>query len=58
MVVLKKIKRKGEESDERKKNNESGSYYGYATYFTGNKTKYSGVTYYNPVYVIQNNRLP
>lgn len=36
----------------------SGSYYGYATYFTGNKTTYGGVTYYNPVYVIQNNRLP
>lgn len=36
----------------------NGSYYGYATYFTGNKTTYAGVTYYNPVYVIQNNRLP
>lgn len=36
----------------------NGSYYGYATYFTGNKTTYSRVTYYNPVYVIQNNRLP
>lgn len=35
-----------------------GSYYGYATYFTGNKTTYGGVTYYNPVYVIQYNRLP
>lgn len=35
-----------------------GSYYGYATYFTGNKTTYFGVTYYNPIYVIQNNRLP
>lgn len=36
----------------------NGSYYGYATYFSGNKTTYAGVTYYNPVYVIQNNRLP
>lgn len=36
----------------------SGSYYGYATRFTGNKTQYAGVTYYNPVYVVQNNRLP
>lgn len=36
----------------------NGSYYGYATYFTGNKTKYSTVTYYNPVYIIRNNRLP
>lgn len=36
----------------------SGSYYGYATYFSGNKTTYAGVTYYNPIFVIQNNRLP
>ena len=36
----------------------AGSYYGYATYFSGNKTNYSGVTYYNPVYVINNSRLP
>jgi len=36
----------------------NGSYYGYATYFTGNKISFRGVTYYNPVYVIQNNRLP
>lgn len=36
----------------------SGGYYGYATKFTGNKVNYSGVTYYNPVYVINNNRLP
>lgn len=36
----------------------SGSYYGYATYFTGNKTVYGGVTYYNPMYVIQNGKLP
>ena len=35
-----------------------GGYYGYATYFTGNKVTYGGVTYYNPVYVINNNRLP
>lgn len=36
----------------------NGNYYGYATYFTGNKTTYAGVTYYNPVYVIENHRLP
>lgn len=36
----------------------AGSYYGYASSFTGNKTKYSGVTYYNPEYVIQYDRLP
>lgn len=35
-----------------------GSYYGYSTHFTGDKRQYGGVTYYNPVYVIQNNRLP
>lgn len=35
-----------------------GTYYGYASYFSGNRTTYSGVTYYNPIYVIQNNRLP
>lgn len=36
----------------------SGSYYGYSTYFTGNARVYNGITYYNPIYVIQNNRLP
>lgn len=36
----------------------NGAYYGYSSYFSGNKVTYSGVTYYNPVYVIQNNRLP
>ena len=36
----------------------SGSYYGYAYYFTGNKTTFSNVTYYNPLYVINNNKLP
>ncbi len=36
----------------------SGSYYGYGTYFTGDKTTYGGVTYYNPHYVISNRRLP
>lgn len=35
-----------------------GGYYGYATWFSGNKVTYEGVTYYNPVYVINNNRLP
>jgi murein DD-endopeptidase MepM/ murein hydrolase activator NlpD len=36
----------------------NGSYYGYGTYFTGNKTTYGGVTYYNPHYVIANKKLP
>ena len=36
----------------------NGNYYGYATYFTGNKVKYGGITFYNPVYVINNDRLP
>lgn len=36
----------------------NGSYYGYSTYFTGNAVNYQGVTYYNPVYIIQNGRLP
>lgn len=35
-----------------------GNYYGYATYFTGNKVNFRGVTYYNPLYVINNNCLP
>lgn len=35
-----------------------GGYYGYATKFSGNKTTYSGRTYYNPVYVIENGKLP
>lgn len=36
----------------------AGNYYGYSTKFSGNKTTYSGVTFYNPVYVINNDRLP
>lgn len=36
----------------------NGAYYGYATSFSGNKCTYGGVTYYNPCYVINNNRLP
>lgn len=36
----------------------NGSYYGYATYFSGNYKKYNGVVYYNPVYIIENQRLP
>lgn len=36
----------------------SGGYYGYAPYFTGNKVSYQGVTYYNPMYIVSNNRLP
>jgi len=35
-----------------------GGYYGYSTSFSGNKKYYEGVTYYNPVYVINNNKLP
>ena len=35
-----------------------GSYFGYVPYFTGNKTQYNGITYYNPAYVIKNNKLP
>ena len=35
-----------------------GGYYGYATKFSGNKTSYSGITYYNPKYVIENKKLP
>ncbi len=36
----------------------NGAYYGYATNVNGNKCTYGGVTYYNPCYVINNNRLP
>ena len=36
----------------------NGSYYGYATYFTGDKTTYQNVTYYNPEYIIANGCLP
>lgn len=38
----------------------SGGYWGYAysSNFTGNKAVYDGVTYYNPKYVVTNNRLP
>ncbi|MBD5112088.1 MAG: M23 family metallopeptidase [Ruminococcaceae bacterium] len=36
----------------------NGAYYGYASAFSGNKTTYSGVTYYNPIYVISNGKLP
>lgn len=36
----------------------NGDYYGYSTYFTGNSCKYRDVTYYNPVYVINNGKLP
>lgn len=35
-----------------------GGYYGYVSYVSGNKCSYGGATYYNPAYVIQNNRLP
>lgn len=36
----------------------NGGYYGYVPYFTGNKVTYNGTTYYNPLYVINNGRLP
>lgn len=36
----------------------NGRYYGYGTKFSGNKITYNGVTYYNPVYVINHNKLP
>lgn len=36
----------------------SGGYYGYITNSSGNARNYSGVTYYNPHYVITYNRLP
>ncbi len=36
----------------------NGGYYGYATKFSGNKTTYSGKTYYNPIYVVNNKKLP
>lgn len=35
-----------------------GTYYGYATRFSGNKTTFNGVTFYNPVFVVDNDRLP
>jgi len=38
--------------------NTSGGYYGYATSFTGNKVTFEGTTFYNPVYVIANGKLP
>lgn len=38
--------------------NSKGSYYGYATYFSGNSVNYQGTVFYNPVYVVNNNRLP
>lgn len=36
----------------------AGNYYGYIPYFTGDKSTYSGVTFYNPHYIVQNNQLP
>lgn len=36
----------------------AGSYYGYIDKKPGNKQKYSGVTYYNPHYIISKNKLP
>lgn len=36
----------------------NGGYYGYATSFSGNKVTYGGVTYYNPMYIINYDKLP
>ena len=36
----------------------AGNYYGYAYQFSGNKTTFNNVTYYNPMYVLQNKTLP
>ncbi len=36
----------------------NGNYYGYVPYFTGDKTTYEGVTFYNPHYIVQQNQLP
>ena len=36
----------------------SGGYYGYSTYFSSGSRYYQGVTYYNPLYVINNDKLP
>ena len=36
----------------------NGGYYGYAYRFSGDSVSFGGVIYYNPVYVIQNGRLP
>ena len=36
----------------------NGTYWGYSTYFTGNKRTYGGVTFYNPMYVVNYDKLP
>ena len=36
----------------------SGDYYGYAYAFSGNAKYFEGVTYYNPKYVVENDRIP
>jgi len=36
----------------------TGGYYGYVTYFTGNKVTYSGTTFYNPNYFVSYNAVP
>ena len=36
----------------------SNYYYGYAEKFTGNVKYYGGVIYYNPKYIVDNNKLP
>jgi murein DD-endopeptidase MepM/ murein hydrolase activator NlpD len=35
-----------------------GNYVGYATSFSGDKTTYDSITFYNPVYVIEKGKLP
>lgn len=35
-----------------------GDYWGYSTKFSGNKTTYDRVTYFNPAYIIQHGKLP
>ncbi|MBE6824995.1 MAG: hypothetical protein E7513_06585 [Ruminococcaceae bacterium] len=37
---------------------DGGNYYGYAPSFSGNKVSYGGFTFYNPVYVVKNDKLP
>jgi murein DD-endopeptidase MepM/ murein hydrolase activator NlpD len=36
----------------------SSSPYGYVSWFSGNKVTYGKITFYNPIYVIENGKLP
>ena len=36
----------------------NGGYYGYSSAFSGNSTRYDNMTFYNPIYVINNGKLP